>query len=94
MLLATNLLVILWLRRDAKNVRMSPVYSCMLSDSTPKQPFVHAEMDGTSKPADYYDRYSRQYYVIGEHAMNKMAKSNVFISGMSGLGVEIGTYFA
>jgi molybdopterin/thiamine biosynthesis adenylyltransferase len=43
------------------------------------------------KPSDYYDRYSRQHYVLGEAAMNRMAKSNVFISGLGGLGVEIGT---
>ena len=30
-------------------------------------------------------------YVLGHEAMQKMAKSNVFISGMRGLGVEIGT---
>lgn len=42
------------------------------------------------KPSDYYDRYSRQHYVLGEAAMNRMAKSNVFISGLGGVGVEIG----
>jgi len=41
-------------------------------------------------PSDYYDRYSRQHYVLGEAAMNRMAKSNVFISGLGGLGIEIG----
>lgn len=44
-------------------------------------------------PSDYYDRYSRQHYVLGEAAMNRMAKSNVFISGLGGLGVEIGAFF-
>lgn len=43
-------------------------------------------------PSDYYDRYSRQHYVLGEAAMNRMAKSNVFISGIGGLGIEIGTW--
>ena len=33
--------------------------------------------------------YSRQLYVIGEGAMTKMKNSDIFISGMSGLGVEI-----
>jgi ubiquitin-activating enzyme E1-like protein 2 len=33
--------------------------------------------------------YSRQRYVLGDSAMHKMARSTVFISGMSGLGVEI-----
>jgi len=33
--------------------------------------------------------YSRQLYVLGTDAMKKMAKSNVLISGLGGLGVEI-----
>ncbi|XP_024065625.2 ubiquitin-like modifier-activating enzyme 6 [Terrapene carolina triunguis] len=33
--------------------------------------------------------YSRQRYVLGDTAMQKMAQSNVFLSGMGGLGVEI-----
>ncbi|CAI8000770.1 Ubiquitin-like modifier-activating enzyme 1 [Geodia barretti] len=33
--------------------------------------------------------YSRQLYVLGHDAMKKMAGSNVLISGMKGLGVEI-----
>lgn len=37
------------------------------------------------------DLYSRQLYVLGEEAMKKMASSSVLVSGMGGLGVEIGT---
>ncbi|CAL9700275.1 unnamed protein product [Knipowitschia caucasica] len=33
--------------------------------------------------------YSRQRYVLGDHAMQQMARSSVFLSGMGGLGVEI-----
>lgn len=33
---------------------------------------------------------SRQRYVLGDTAMQKMAKSRVFLSGMGGLGLEIG----
>uniref|UniRef100_F7GVQ7 E1 ubiquitin-activating enzyme n=1 Tax=Macaca mulatta TaxID=9544 RepID=F7GVQ7_MACMU len=33
--------------------------------------------------------YSRQRYVLGDTAMQKMAKSYVFLSGMGGLGLEI-----
>lgn len=33
--------------------------------------------------------YSRQLYVLGHDAMRRMAHSNVLISGMKGLGVEI-----
>ncbi|KAG8447299.1 hypothetical protein GDO86_014675 [Hymenochirus boettgeri] len=33
--------------------------------------------------------YSRQLYVLGHEAMKRMQNSNVLISGMSGLGVEI-----
>ena len=31
-------------------------------------------------------------YVLGHDAMHKMGRSNVLISGMKGLGVEIGKY--
>lgn len=37
------------------------------------------------------DLYSRQLYVLGEEAMKKMANSSVLVSGLSGLGVELGT---
>uniref|UniRef100_A0A674BF04 Ubiquitin like modifier activating enzyme 6 n=1 Tax=Salmo trutta TaxID=8032 RepID=A0A674BF04_SALTR len=33
--------------------------------------------------------YSRQRYVLGDSAMQQMAQSSVFLSGMGGLGVEI-----
>ncbi|KAK3736400.1 hypothetical protein QZH41_017900 [Actinostola sp. cb2023] len=35
------------------------------------------------------DLYSRQLYVLGHDAMKKMAASNILISGLKGLGVEI-----
>lgn len=35
--------------------------------------------------------YSRQRYVLGDSAMHQMAQSSVFLSGMGGLGIEIGT---
>jgi ubiquitin-activating enzyme E1-like protein 2 len=34
--------------------------------------------------------YSRTRYVLGDKAMSRMARSNVFLSGLGGLGVEIG----
>lgn len=33
---------------------------------------------------------SRQRYVLGDGAMQQMAQSSVFLSGMGGLGIEIG----
>lgn len=33
--------------------------------------------------------YSRQLYVLGKHAMEKMSKSSILISGLSGVGIEI-----
>lgn len=33
---------------------------------------------------------SRQRYVLGDHAMCQMAQSYVFLSGIGGLGIEIG----
>jgi len=34
--------------------------------------------------------YSRQLYVLGHDAMQRMGNSHVLIAGMRGLGVEIG----
>ena len=34
--------------------------------------------------------FSRQRYMLGDGAMMKMAQANVFLSGLGGLGVEIG----
>lgn len=36
--------------------------------------------------------YSRQLYVLGHDAMRRMATSDVLISGLGGLGVEVSTY--
>ena len=35
------------------------------------------------------DLYSRQIYVMGKEAMEKITKSSVLISGMDGLGTEV-----
>ena len=34
--------------------------------------------------------YSRQRYMLGDGAMIKMAQSKVLLSGLGGLGIEIG----
>lgn len=34
--------------------------------------------------------YSRQRYVLGDFAMNQLQKAHIFLSGLGGLGVEIG----
>lgn len=46
----------------------------------------------SSAPAADIDEslYSRQLYVLGHEAMRKMKASDVLISGLGGLGVEIG----
>ena len=36
---------------------------------------------------------SRQRYMLGDGAMIKMAQSKVFLSGLGGLGVEVGKLF-
>ena len=36
--------------------------------------------------------YSRQLYVMGHEAMQKMSNSDVLVVGLSGLGVEIGLF--
>ena len=38
---------------------------------------------------NFFD-FSRQRYVLGDGAMEKMAVSNVLITGIGALGVEIG----
>jgi len=47
---------------------------------------------GGDKNVDEIDEglYSRQLYVLGHDAMRKMVTTNVLISGVKGLGVEIG----
>ena len=34
--------------------------------------------------------YDRMLYVLGREAMQKMGRSNIFLVGLKGLGVEIG----
>ena len=36
--------------------------------------------------------YSRQLYVLGHEAMRRMARSDVLICGIGGLGVEVSTF--
>jgi len=48
-----------------------------------------AARNGTGNGEIDENLYSRQLYVLGHEAMRKMANSDVLISGMNGLGVEI-----
>lgn len=51
---------------------------------------LHSTKNGTSSTGEIDENlYSRQLYVLGHEAMRKMANSDVLISGMNGLGVEI-----
>ena len=52
---------------------------------------VTGEENGSSSGAGNIDEslYSRQLYVLGHDAMKRMAASDILISGMGGLGVEI-----
>lgn len=49
----------------------------------------HAKNGSTGQEAIDESLYSRQLYVLGHEAMKKMAQSNVLVSGMKGLGVEV-----
>lgn len=50
----------------------------------------HSAKNGTTSNSEIDENlYSRQLYVLGHEAMRKMARSDVLISGMNGLGVEI-----
>ena len=44
----------------------------------------------STKNVMYFFFSSRQRYMLGDGAMIKMAQSKVFLSGLGGLGVEIG----
>ncbi|KAG8325121.1 E1 ubiquitin-activating protein [Homalodisca vitripennis] len=63
-------------------------------ESTPaKSVSASADMakNGSSLPNEEIDEglYSRQLYVLGHDAMRRMATSDVLISGLGGLGVEV-----
>ncbi len=49
-----------------------------MSTSAPAQPKIDESL------------YSRQLYVLGHEAMHRMNSSSVLISGLKGLGIEIG----
>jgi len=63
--------------------------------STPAKSVSQASADmaknGSSVPNEEIDEglYSRQLYVLGHDAMRRMAHSDVLISGLDGLGVEV-----
>ncbi|XP_049268909.1 ubiquitin-like modifier-activating enzyme 1 [Rhipicephalus sanguineus] len=57
---------------------------------TPSQEKAAQSGSSEQKPPDIDENlYSRQLYVLGREAMARMAQSDVLISGMGGLGVEI-----
>ncbi|XP_054272090.1 ubiquitin-like modifier-activating enzyme 1 [Macrosteles quadrilineatus] len=64
-------------------------------DGTPAKSVSQASADmaknGSSLPNEEIDEglYSRQLYVLGHDAMRQMASSDVLISGLGGLGVEV-----
>ncbi|KAL5009039.1 hypothetical protein ScPMuIL_014620 [Solemya velum] len=62
----------------------------MASDCTPVDGMVF-DRNGVDAVHNDIDEslYSRQLYVLGHEAMRKMAHSNVLISGMKGVGVEV-----
>lgn len=60
--------------------------------NTSQEPATMANNGSTSRdtPAEIDEGlYSRQLYVLGHDAMRRMASSDILISGMGGLGVEI-----
>lgn len=63
------------------------------SNNCIKSSTMETARNGTSNNQDAMEideaLYSRQLYVLGHDAMRRMAKSDVFISGMKGLGVEV-----
>lgn len=45
---------------------------------------------GRSNVEEFVYLFSRQRYVLGDSAMHRLARSDVFLYGIGGLGVEIG----
>jgi hypothetical protein len=92
-------------RKANKKSRAEPVLAAQHSPSFSSSHHLHYRLDtmevvpvvGSSSDVPEeaknidLDLYSRQYYVYGGKAMTKMADSTVFLSGLGGLGVEIGT---
>ena len=60
------------------------------SESKRQKTETNSGAEEIKTPDDFYDRYSRQYYVIGAKAMTSLGKASVLVSGLGGLGVEIG----
>lgn len=64
-------------------------------ENTPAKSVSQATADmaknGSTLPSEEIDEglYSRQLYVLGHDAMRRMANSDVLISGLGGLGVEV-----
>ena len=60
-------------------------------NQVPASANANANGNGSSGNSDDIDEglYSRQLYVLGHEAMRKMQASNVLVSGMGGLGLEI-----
>ncbi|KAL8559211.1 E1 ubiquitin-activating protein [Nucella lapillus] len=65
--------------------------NCFETTCSTSNKSVEMSKNGTVEAPQDIDEglYSRQLYVLGHEAMRKMAHSNVLISGMRGLGVEV-----
>lgn len=67
-----------------------PAKKRKLDSKTTTSEMANNEASGSSQAGDIDEGlYSRQLYVLGHDAMRRMAKSDVLISGLGGLGVEI-----
>ncbi|XP_060772595.1 ubiquitin-like modifier-activating enzyme 6 isoform X1 [Neoarius graeffei] len=81
----------MWERKERTNhsarlgiVTKRPDKSCQQEQGIPYPPSNMAD------PMEIDDSlYSRQRYVLGDRAMQQMAQSSVFLSGMGALGVEV-----
>lgn len=67
---------------------VGPWYHRMVVSTSEASPANRTDMQVEQSVIDE-SLYSRQLYVLGHDAMQKMAHSNVLIVGMKGLGVEI-----
>lgn len=73
----------------AKSVSETPADMAKNGSSLPSK--NGSKSDQSNLPSDDIDEglYSRQLYVLGHDAMRRMASSDVLISGLGGLGLEV-----
>lgn len=74
---------------DSLEASSPPTKKAKFEDSANGHKSETMAQNGTAKTDIDEGLYSRQLYVLGHEAMRQMSASNVLVSGMRGLGVEL-----